>query len=265
MDLGLDGRGVLVAGGSRGIGVVVAETFAKEGARVAIAARTQDVLQSAAQRISQTTGRTILPVVMDVTNEDSVQAAVESVTAEYGHLDIVVNSAVDVVGGLPGAPSELDAAALGGALDVKVLGMLRVIQAALPHMKAAGYGRLIAVGGASARQIGAASASVRNSALAALCKNVSTEMGPHGITVNVIHPGGVLTERNRARVEQEQAQNGGTFEDAEARLAANVPLGRMVHPEDIAALALFLASPHAAAITGQTIAVDGGATRAITY
>ena len=265
MDIGLNGRSVLVAGGSGGIGVMVAEAFAKEGANVAIGARTEADLTAAAGHIAQETGATILPIVMDVTDEDSVRAAVERVANDFGRLDAVVNSAVDVVGALPGAPSELDATALSGALDVKVLGMLRVIQASLPHMKAASYGRIIAIGGASARQIGAASASVRNSALAALCKNVATEVGPHGITVNVIHPGGVLTERNRGRVEEEQARNGGTFEDAEARLAANVPLGRMVHPEDIAALAVFLASPNAAAITGQSIAVDGGATRAITY
>ena len=265
MDLELSGRGVLVTGGSRGIGIVVAEAFAREGAQVAIGARTESDLTSAAESIAEKTGASILPVVMDVTDEDSVRAAVERVTTQLGRIDAVVNSAVDVVGGLPGGPSELDPDALGGALDVKVLGVLRIIQATLPHMKTAGYGRIIAIGGASARQIGAASASVRNSAMVALCKNVATEVGPHGITVNVIHPGGVLTERNMSRLEEEQARNGGTLEDAEARMSGGVPLGRMIHPEDIAALAVFLASPSAAAITGQTIAVDGGATRAITY
>ena len=154
---------------------------------------------------------------------------------------------------------------LGNAIDVKVLGILRLAQAVVPHMKSSGYGRIIGVGGASSRQIGSASASVRNSALAALCKNMATELGPHGITVNVIHPGAVLTERSRPRVEAEMERNGGTFEDAEARLASAIPVGRMIHPEDIAALAMLLASPAGAAITGQTIAVDGGSTTAITY
>ena len=83
--------------------------------------------------------------------------------------------------------------------------------------------------------------------------------------MNIIHPGGVLTARNRGRVEAEMERGGGSFEDAEARLSASVPLRRMIHPEDIAPLALFLASPASAAITGQTIAVDGGSTRTITY
>ncbi len=265
MNLNLDGRSVLITGGSGGIGSVIAEQFAHEGADVTIAARGQQALDRTAAEIASRTGRNVRVALMDVTDAESIRAAVESVLAATGRLDAVVNSAVDVVGGAPGAPSELEASALGSALDVKVLGALRVIQAVTPPMRAMGYGRVIAIGGASSRQAGTTSAGVRNSALTALCKNIADELGPNGITVNVIHPGGVLTARNRARVESERERGGGSFDEAEARLAASVPLRRMIHPEDIAPLALFLASPAAAAITGQTIAVDGGSTRAITY
>ena len=265
MDLGLAGRSVLVTGGSGGIGSVVAEWFAQEGAVVTISARERGRLQEIQAHIASTTGVNVHIAEMDVTDADSISAAVESTLETTGRIDTVVSSAVDVVGGLPGSPSELDVTSLGNAIDVKVLGILRLTQAVIPHMKAAGFGRIIGVGGASARQIGSASASVRNSALAALCKNMATELGPHGITVNVIHPGAVLTDRNRPRVAADMERNGGTFEEAEARMAQSIPVGRMIRPEDIAGLALLLASPHGAAITGQTIAVDGGSTTAITY
>ena len=265
MDLDLKGRSVLVTGGSGGIGVAVAEAFARDGANVYIGARGEEGLQAAAASIASGAGVTVQTVRMDVTDEASIAAAVARIVGDTGRLDIVVNSAVDVVGGPPGAPSAMPASALGNAFDVKVLGALRVVHGALPPMRAAGYGRIIAIGGGSARQAGQMSAGVRNSALAALCKNLSDEVGPDGITVNVIHPGGVLTNRNRSRVEEEMAKAGGTFEEAEKRLAASVPIRRMIHPEDIAALSVFLASPAAAAITGQTIAVDGGSTRTITY
>ena len=265
MDLDLSGRSVLVTGGSGGIGVVVAEAFARDGANVYIGARGEPGLQAASERIASRAGVAVRSVQMDVTDEASIAAAVERIVGETSRLDVVVNSAVDVVGGPPGAPSDMSASTLGTAFDVKVLGALRVVQGSLPPMRAAGYGRIIAIGGGSARQAGQMSAGVRNSALAALCKNLADEVGPHGITVNVIHPGGVLTDRNRSRVEEEMDKAGGTFEEAEGRLAAAVPIRRMIHPEDIASLAIFLASPAAAAITGQTIAVDGGSTRTITY
>ena len=265
MELNLQCRSILVTGGSGGIGSVVAEEFAREGADVTISARGREGLEQTKAEIASRAGVDVRVAEMDVTDAESVASAVQSVINATGRIDAVISSAVDVVGALPGTPSELDVNSLGNAIDVKVLGILRLAQAVVPHMKSSGYGRIIGVGGASSRQIGSASASVRNSALAALCKNMATELGPHGITVNVIHPGAVLTERNRSRVEAEMERNGGTFEEAESRMASAIPVGRMIHPEDIAALALLLASPAGAAITGQTIAVDGGSTTAITY
>ncbi len=265
MELDLKGRSVLVTGGSGGIGSIVAEQFAREGADVTISARGRDRLEQTKAEIASRSGVDIRTTEMNVTDAESVATAVRSVLDATGRIDAVISSAVDVVGALPGTPSELDVTSLGNAIDVKVLGILRLAQAVVPHMKSSGYGRIIGVGGASSRQIGSASASVRNSALAALCKNMATELGPHGITVNVIHPGAVLTERNRPRVESEMERNGGTFEEAESRLASAIPVGRMIHPEDIGALAMLLASPAGGAITGQTIAVDGGSTTAITY
>jgi len=265
VELDLAGRSILVTGGSGGIGSIVAEYFAREGADVTVSARGREKLEQTKEEIKSRAGTDIRVAEMDVTDAESIAIAVQSVVDATGRIDAVISSAVDVVGGLPGSPSEVDVTSLSNAIDVKVLGILRLAQAVIPHMKSNGYGRIIGVGGASARQIGSASASVRNSALAALCKNMATELGPHGITVNVIHPGAVLTERNRPRVEAEMERNGGTFEEAEARMATTIPVGRMIHPEDIASLAMLLASPAGGAITGQTIAVDGGSTTAITY
>ncbi len=266
MDLELSGRGALVTGGSRGIGAIIAAAFAGEGASVAIAARTPPDLHAVAERIrSKTREATVFAVTMDVTNAQSVRAGVGEAIGALGRVDIVVNCAVDVVGGAPGAPSEITAEALAEGIDVKVLGALRVIQAALPTMKERGWGRLISLGGGAARQIGSLSAGVRNSGLVAITKNIASEVGPHGITANVIHPGGVLTERNQSRLDSLAREEEISPEEAEAKMAAGVPIGRMIHPEDIASLALFLASPHAAAMTGQSIAIDGGSGNAIVY
>lgn len=265
MDLQLEGRAVLVAGGSRGIGAVIAHSFAQEGAKVAIGARVSENLEATAERIRTATGAEVLPLTLDVTDAASAQAAVEQTLKTFGRLDVLVNTAVDIVGGIPGAPTDISTQALADAIDVKVLGALRMIQAALPAMQERNWGRIVSLGGGAARQAGSLSASVRNSGLVAVSKNVANQVGSEGITVNVVHPGGVLTERNRPRLEAEATRDGIPFEEVEARMASSVPIGRMIYPEDIAALTLFLASPLAEAITGQAIGVDGGSTKAITY
>jgi NAD(P)-dependent dehydrogenase (short-subunit alcohol dehydrogenase family) len=265
MDLGLAGRGVLVAGGSKGIGAVIARAFAQEGAQVAIGARRRADLEAMAKQLATETSARVLPIVLDVTDSKSAQAFVEEAKRAFGRVDVLVNCAVDVVGGGAGTPSDIPPDLLAEGINVKVLGALRMVQAALPSMRERRWGRIISLGGGAARQAGGVSAGVRNAALVAVTKNLALQVGRDGVTANVIHPGGVLTERNRPQIEARAAREGVSFEEAEARQAADVPLGRMVHPEDIAALALFLASPLAEAITGQAIGVDGGATRAIVY
>ena len=265
MDLELSGRAVLVTGGSRGIGAVTAAAFAAEQANVVIASRTKSDLESTAERIRASTGRSVTPVTMDVTDPKSVLAGVALTIEVFGHVDIVVSCAIDVVGGAPGAPSEITADALAQAFDVKVVGALHVIQAVLPLMRDRGWGRIITLGGGSARQVGGVTAGVRNAGIVALTKNIASEVASRGITANVIHPGGVLTERNQPRLDSIVQEERISPQEAEARMAGSIPLGRMIHSEDIANLALFLASPYADAITGQTISVDGGSGRAIVY
>jgi NAD(P)-dependent dehydrogenase (short-subunit alcohol dehydrogenase family) len=266
VDLELSGRNVLITGGSRGIGAVIAAAFVKEGAKVAIGARTRSDLDATAAGIrAETPGATVSPVTLDVTDSDSVGGAVRAAIEALGHIDIAVNCAVDVVGGAPGAASKITTEALADGIDVKVLGALRIMQAVLPAMREHGWGRIISLGGGAARQIGSLSAGVRNSGLVAITKNIASEVGSHGITANVIHPGGVLTERNQPQLSAAAERDGISLREAEANMAASVPIGRMVHPDDIANLALFLSSPHAAAITGQAIGVGGGGTRTISY
>ena len=150
MDLGLRGRGVLVTGGSKGIGAGIARAFAEEGALVAIGARTRAALEETAARIAADTGATVLPIPLDVTNAASVRSFVDAATQAFGRVDILVNCAVDVVGGAAGSPSEISPEALAGGIDVKVLGALRMAQAALPAMRERQWGRTISLGGGAA-------------------------------------------------------------------------------------------------------------------
>jgi NAD(P)-dependent dehydrogenase (short-subunit alcohol dehydrogenase family) len=128
-----------------------------------------------------------------------------------------------------------------------------------------GWGRIINISGGNARNAGNLSGGARNVSLVHMTKTLSNDLGRHGITVNCIHPGTTRTPRQNMMLERQARDAGITMEQAEARAIAGIPIGRMVEPDDIADLILFLVSDRAGAITGQTIGVEGGAVRAINY
>lgn len=261
MDMGMRGKGVLVTGGSRGIGREIALAFAREGAHVAICARDAEQLAKTGAEIRALGGQAHTAVV-DLLQEADCIRAVDEAAAAFGRLDVLVNNASSNDGGtfLTSGDDQLMR-----RLYVKTLASIRCSRAALPHFRRAGGGRIICMGGTSARNVGGLPAGMGNAALVNFAKHLSDEVGPEQILVNVVHPSFCKTDRYPARLAARAKARGISLAEAEESFAAQFAIRRIVEPADVAPLVVFLASPHAGAITGQTIAVDGGAGRSISY
>ena len=242
MDLGLTGRVAIVTGGSRGIGRAIAGELAREGADVAVCGRNRDALDEAAQALAKDTGRRIVPVVADTTKWESVTRLVDTVVAELGRVDVLVNNAATPGGLVSGPLADADEVALLEDINTKVLGYLRCAKAAAPHMQSRGWGRIINIGGLSGRRSGNISG-LRNAAIVHLTKTLADQLGQHGITVNLVHPGTTRTERTDAATEKRAASNA---------------IRRIVDAQEIAQVVTFLASTKAANVTGIAIDASGG-------
>ena len=145
-------------------------------------------------------------------------------------------------------------------LDTKVMGYLRCARAVAPYMQQQGWGRIVNVGGLSARRAeGNLSAGVRNSGLSNLTKYLAEELGGHGVCVNLVHPGTTRTERSGPMYAEQAAREGVTVAEIERRAAAGNSTRRIVDAEELAWVVAFLASPRSIAISGETIAAGGGA------
>ena len=262
MDLNLKGKVAVVTGGSLGIGRAVTEALAREGVRVAIVARSKGALEEAAREISEATGVEILAAPADVSKTDQVQAMMDQVAKHFGRLDILVNGAAHPGGLVRTEIENADPEGLLEDINIKVVGYMRCAKAAAAHMKKNGFGRIINIGGLTGRGSKQLSG-MRNVAISHLTKTLSDQLGPSGITVNVVHPGVVETPHIHELYAKEAKLQGLTPEQVEANYAKVTPIRRVLQPHEIADTVLFLASERAGAITGESIAVDGGITRGI--
>ncbi|MCE0764745.1 SDR family oxidoreductase [Pseudonocardia kujensis] len=261
MDLHLRGARVIVTGGSSGLGLAVARGLVEEGARVALAARDPRRLRAAADGLSGS----VLAIPTDTTDDTAVRSMVDEVVATWGGVDVLVNAAAEPSTAAPPALADLTDDEVRRDLDTKVLGYLRCARAVAPHMTAQGRGRIVNVSGLNARRTGSIPGTVRNVAVAALTANLADELGPAGVGVTVVHPGLVETERVHALVAARTAATGHTAEEVRADLAAGTSLRRLVTPEEVAAVVVFLCSPRAAGVTGDAVVVAGGNRGAVHY
>ena len=272
MDLGLGGRHAIVTGGSLGIGKAIARELAREGADVAIVARTKDQLEAAAKELAAETGRRVIALAADVTSRAQVDAMVEQAAAQLGGVHILVNSG-SAPGGSASATGPIETVVDEDLLqdfNVKYVGALRCARAVLPHMKRAGWGRIINISGTNARNAGNLSGGARNTSLVHLTKTLAVQVGRFGITVNCVHPGTTRTERTPRLLAARAKELGIAPEEVEARdFAPDSPRGnaicRMVDAAEIAYVTAFLASDRAWAISGELIVATGGAGRAVYY
>ena len=228
---------------------------------IAIAARSQDTLDAAAGEIRAATGRKVVTISADTTSWDDVKRMVETTVSELGSVDILVNSAAMVGGQVQGTIDEADEKDLIEDLDTKVVGYFRSIKAVVPHMRAKKWGRVISIGGVSARQ--STIYGLRNAAVVHMTKTLSDQLGQDGITLNVVHPGLTLTDTINERLDNQAAQQGVSRDEVNARAGQSVAIRRVVTPEELAWLTAYLASPKAECVTGEVIAAGGGAVGAV--
>lgn len=264
MELGLAGKTAIITGGSAGIGYACAKALYGEGVSVVIAARDAERLENAAASIkaggsSTATQPEIIPVSGDMSRAEDIQQLVETVLSRLGKVDILVNNA----GSAPaGAFLSLPDEAYLNAWNLKLLGYIRMVRAVAPHMIERKDGRIVNIIGSAGRTPGPAfiAGGTANAALLNFTRGISKELARHNVRINAISPGSTATQRAERLAEQNAAARGISIEEYKAETARNIPLGHMVDPDEIAAMALLLVSDRAASITGIEILIDGGAT-----
>jgi len=257
MDMGLGGTVALVTASSEGIGKAVALGLAREGAHLVMCARRTDVLVGAAEEISNQTGMQVLAVDCDVSVKADIEDLVARTIKRFGRLDVLVNNA----GGPPfGQFTQHGDDAWQQAFDMNLLSAVRLIREALPHLQTSGRGRIINLTSTSVKQPidGLILSNSIRAGVVGMAKTLATELARFGITVNNIAPGRIDTERIRELVRDRAAAQGISEEEARQAEAGQIPVGRYGTPEEVANLAVFLASDKASYITGTTIQVDGG-------
>ena len=259
MDLGLKDKVAVVAAASRGLGRAAAMELAREGARLAVLARSKQV-ETTADEIRSETGADILAVRADVTQADQVQAAVQQTLDRFGQVDILI---VNAGGPPPGAFLSLKDTDWESAFQLTVMSAVRLCYAVVPHMVERGSGSIVATQSYTIKHP-MANLILSNAlrlAVVGLMKSLADELGPKGIRVNPINPSWTSTDR----VEQlmaDRANRAGTTPGQEAaKAAAEIPLGRMATVEEYGRAIAWLASPAAAFIHGHALLFDGGAVR----
>ncbi len=263
MDFGLKDKVALVTGGSRGIGRAVALTLADQGMRVAICGRTPESLEMTVADL-RGKGMEAWGFQADVSRLDDVERFVAEAVAAAGRVDVLINNAVTSTS----APfDELTDDQFRYHIDVKLMAYIRIARLVLPHMAQQGGGRIVNVGGMTARIVAPLRMTngVVNAGVANFTKQFAGYAARHNVTVNCVHPGYTATERVTQIFEREAKDGGVGVDDIIAKRTADIPLGKLVQPEDIAAAALFFCSPMAGMVTGQSIAVDGGSGEAVIY
>lgn len=258
MDLGLTGKVAIITGGSEGIGKAAAHSMAAEGAKVVICARRADVLEQAATEIRTATGGEVLAIPTDVTQPDQVKHLFHKTIQTYGRVDILVNNA----GTSSAYPfEEASAESWRADLDLKLFGAIYCTQAALPHMKAQGEGRIINLTTPGGKAPGPRSVptSVSRAAGIALTKVLSQEYAAHHILVNTVCIGLIKSGQHEKRwAKAHDADPTLTLESWYESMGKAVPLGRVGEAREAGDLIAFLASARASYITGTSVNVDGG-------
>jgi 3-oxoacyl-[acyl-carrier protein] reductase len=257
VDLGLKGRVAIVAAASKGLGLAVAQEFAREGTDVAICSRNSAELEKAAATIEKASGRAPHWKALDVTRYDDVREFVAEVSKRFGRVDICVTNA-----GGPPSKKFLDTSneEWRTAVDMNLMSAVYFAREVLPKMRERHWGRLITITSMTVKQPvdGLILSNSVRAAVAGLARTLANEFGGDGITVNNVCPGYTQTGRLESLADKQAAETGLSREKIFERMSAQIPVGRIGRPEEFAALVAFLASERASYINGTTMAVDGG-------
>jgi len=253
LDFQLKGKVALVTGGSRGIGRSIALGLAAEGCAISTCARGQEGLDAAVAEL-KAAGIEVLGTQADMTSPDDIQRVVDATLSRFGAVHVLVNN----VGGSRGGPTPTDED-WQAALDVNLFAAIRTTRAVLPLMQQQGYGRIINISSIFGREAGGnPTYNAAKASIISFSKTLALQVASQGITVNSLCPGSTLFPGGTwgRRVEQDP-------EAMAAFVKRDMPMGRFGKPEEVAAVAVFLASAQASLLTGAALNVDGGQSRSL--
>lgn len=257
MDLAISGRTAVVCASTGGLGRAVAEALAAEGAKVVVCGRRGDVAKAVAAELPNAVG-----VEADLVHRDGPRHLIDATLSAYGQVDILV---LNGPGPKPGRAAEVNDSDLDSAFDSLLLAQQRLIALTLPGMRERGWGRILAVGssGVAAPLPDLALSNVGRAALAAYLKTLAAEVAVDGVTVNMVLPGRIKTERVAGLDAARAARNNLSVADVETRSRATIPAGRYGTPAEFGAVAAFLCGAPASYITGTAVRCDGGLVRTL--
>jgi 3-oxoacyl-[acyl-carrier protein] reductase len=258
MDLGINGKRALVLGGSKGLGRGIAGALAAEGAIVALTGRDQAVAAQAAAQI----GDPARGMALDLADAGAIDPFLDRLASDFGDIDILV---LNGGGPPPSLASEIDPAFWRAQFDTMVLAGMRITNRLLPPMRQNGWGRIMAVASTSIREPipGLTASNALRSAVAGWMKTLAGEVAAEGITVNMLLPGRLATDRTLSFDRMDAESEGLSIETVAARSQSDIPVGRYGTPAEFGAAAAFLASRQAGYITGVALPIDGGLSRAM--
>jgi NAD(P)-dependent dehydrogenase (short-subunit alcohol dehydrogenase family) len=263
MELKLKGRTAFVTGASRGIGKSIATALAAEGVNLGLFGRDIERCEAVAKELkTRHPALRVAVVPLDLGQPGAIKPAVTQAVEQLGGVDILVNCAG---GAARGRLNEIPDDAWERYFAVKPLGLIRMTRETIPFLKLSDQARVINISGTRGREPGGLQimSGPINLGTLSITKAMANEFGKDGITVNAICPGSTDTGRWEELVTMAAKEWGRSLQEAEKQLVADVPMGRVVKPEDISDLVVFLASARAGMITGVAINVDGGRTRGI--
>lgn len=262
MDLALQGKCAIVCAASKGLGRATALSLAREGARVAICARSAQPLEQAAAEIREATGAVVVPIVADVSRADDVARLVDDAARQLGAIDILITN----TGGPKSGPfTSLSDNDWRDAIDSLLMSVVRLSRAVIPHMRARGGGRIINVTSISAKQpvAGLVLSNALRAGITGLARTIANELATDNILVNCVAPGYTATDRVVELADAAAAREGISAEAVQQRTLAQIPMQRLATTEEFADVVTFLASGRASYVTGTTLQIDGGYVRGL--